>query len=190
MKKTAIITSAFMLLASAGFAQTWNWDGAHSQLNFGITHNTINEIDGTFSSVKATCTATKDDFSDASVELSADVSTINTGNEQRNNHLKSEAFFDATKFGTLTFKSSSFEKVSDKHYKLSGTLTLHGVSKPVVLDVVYNGTVSNPMSKKPTAGFKITGVIKRSDFGIATNFPTTVVSDEVMLNANAEFVKG
>ena len=117
------------------------------------------------------------------------MSSINTGNDQRNTHLKSADFFDAAQFGTLTFKSTSFQKVSDKNYKLAGSLTLHGVTKPVTLDVVYNGTVVNPMSKKTVAGFKITGTIKRSDFGIATSFPVTALSDEVKLNANAEFVK-
>lgn len=189
MKKIISITAAFLLVAGAGFAQDWNWDKAHSQLNFGVTHLTINEIDGTFSTVEAKMTATKDDLSDAQIQLTADVTSINTGNEQRNNHLKSPDFFNAAQFGTLTFKSTSFQKVGDKSYKLSGDLTLHGVTKPVVLDVVFNGTVVNPQSKKTVAGFKVTGTIKRTDFGIAPGFPAAAVSDEVKLNANAEFVK-
>jgi polyisoprenoid-binding protein YceI len=189
MKKTAIITTAFLLLAGAGFAQTWNWDKAHSQLNFGVTHMGINEIDGTFSTVSAKITSSKDDFSDAVVELTADVNSINTGVEQRNNHLKSPDFFDAAKFGTLTFKSTSFKKTSGKNYEVTGDLTLHGVTKPVVLTAVFNGTIVNPQSKKTTAGFKVTGTIKRMDFGIAASFPATMLSDDVQLNGNAEFVK-
>ena len=188
MKKIIAITAAFLLVAGASFAQDWNWDKAHSQLNFGITHMTINEIDGTFSTVEAKMTATKDDLSDAQIQLTADVNSINTGNEQRNTHLKSPDFFNAAQFGTLTFKSTSFQKVGDKNYKLSGDLTFHGVTKPVVLDVVFNGTVVN-QQKKTVAGFKVTGTIKRTDFGIATGFPVTALSDEVKLNANAEFVK-
>jgi polyisoprenoid-binding protein YceI len=190
MKKITAITAAFLLFASAGFAQDWNWDKAHSQLNFSIVHMTINDIGGSFGTVSAKFTASKEDFSDAAIELTADVSSISTGNEQRNNHLKSPDFFDAAQFGTLTFKSTSFKNVGGKNYKLAGDLTLHGVTKPVVLDVVYNGTVTNPQSKKPVAGFKVTGSIKRTDFGIAPSFPSTGVSDEVKLNANAEFVKG
>jgi polyisoprenoid-binding protein YceI len=189
MKKISVITAAFLLLAGAGFAQTWNWDKVHSQLNFEVTHLTINELNGTFSTVTATMTSSKDDLSDAVVDLTADVNSINTGIEQRNNHLKSPDFFDAAKYSTLTFKSTSFKKVAGKNYQLAGDLTLHGVTKPVVLNVVFNGTVLNPQSKKTVAGFKITGTIKRSDFGIATSFPTLVVSDEVALDANAEFVK-
>lgn len=189
MKKIAIITTSFLLLAGAGFAQTWNWDKAHSQLNFGITHMTINEIDGTFSTVTATINSSKDDFSDAVVELTADVNSLNTGVEQRNNHLKSPDFFDAAKFGTLTFKSTSFKKTSGKNYEVTGDLTLHGVTKSVTLNAVLNGTVVNPQSKKTIAGFKVTGTIKRTDFGIAPSFPATALSDDVQLSANAEFVK-
>src|SRR5258708_25568865 len=116
----------------------------------------IAEIDGTFAGVTAKITSSKDDFSDAVVDLSADVSTINTGNEQRNNHLKSPDFFDAAKFGTLSFKSTSFKKVSDKNYQVIGDLTLHGVTKPVVLNVVLNGTITHPQTKKLVSGFKVT----------------------------------
>lgn len=189
MKKVSIITAVFLLLAGAGFAQTWNWDKAHSQLNFGITHMGINEIDGTFSTVSAKITSSKDDFSDAVVELTADVNSINTGNEQRNNHLKSPDFFDAAKYGALTFKSTSFKKVSGKNYEVTGDLTFHGVTKPVVLAAVFNGTAVNPQSKKTVAGFKVTGTVKRMDFGIATSFPAAMLSDDVVLNGNAEFVK-
>src|ERR1700761_2493278 len=139
MKKIVFMTMTALLAATAGFAQTWTWDKAHSQLNFGVTHMTISEIDGTFGTVDATITSSKDDLSDAQIQLTADVNSINTGVEQRNNHLKSADFFDAAQFGTLTFKSTSFKKVSGKNYKLSGDLTLHGVTKHVALDVVFNG---------------------------------------------------
>lgn len=185
-----IITAALLLAGTATFAQEWNWDKAHSNLNFAIVHLGINDITGSFGSVTAKVTASKEDFSDATVELTADVTSINTGNEQRNNHLKSPDFFDAAKYATLTFKSTSFKKVSGKNYKVTGDLTLHGVTKPVTLDVVYNGTITNPQSQKPTAGFKVTGSIKRIDFGIAPSFPAAALSDEVRLVANAEVVKG
>jgi polyisoprenoid-binding protein YceI len=190
MKKVTVITTALLLFAGATFAQDWNWDKAHSQLTFSITHLGINDIGGSFGTVSAKVTSSKDDFSDAAIELTADINSISTGNEQRNNHLKSADFFDAAQFGTLTFKSTSFKKASGKNYKLAGDLTFHGVTKPVVLDVVYNGTIENPQSKKPTAGFKITGSINRKDFGIAPSFPSAALSDDVKLIANAEVVKG
>jgi polyisoprenoid-binding protein YceI len=79
--------------------------------------------------------------------------------------------------------------VDGKNYTLTGNLTLHGVTKPVTLNVTFNGTVTNPMNHKTSAGFKVTGIIKRTDFGIGTGFPSNMVSDDVMLNANVEFVK-
>src|SRR5689334_8797155 len=100
MKKITTIAAAFLLFATASFAQDWNWDKAHSQLNFSITHLGINDIGGSFGSVTAKLVSSKEDFSDATVELSADINTISTGNEQRNNHLKSPDFFDAAQFGT------------------------------------------------------------------------------------------
>ncbi len=189
MKKITIVTATLFFLATTGFAQTWTWDKPHSQLNFGISHLGIATIAGTFNTVDAKITSSKDDFSDAVVELTADVNSINTNNEQRNNHLKSADFFDAAKYGTLSFKSSSFTKVADKKYKVEGDLTFHGVTKHVTLDATYNGTITHPMNKKLVAGFSVTGIIKRSDFGIAPSMPSTFLGDDVALNASAEFVK-
>lgn len=189
MKSTFVTAALITLFSTAGFSQTWNWDKAHSQLNFGITHMGISEIDGSFGSVTAKITSSKEDLTDAVVDLSADIASISTGNDQRNNHLKSPDFFDAAKYPTLTFKSTSFKKTGDKTYEVTGDLSLHGVTKTVVLNATLNGTTTNPMNKKTVAGFKVTGTIKRSDFGIATGFPAGALSDEVALNANAEFVK-
>jgi polyisoprenoid-binding protein YceI len=188
MKKTTIIAS-LLLLASATFAQTWAVDKAHSRLGFTITHLMIAELGGSFNSFDAKITSSKPDFTDAVIELTADVNSIDTDNEQRNTHLKSPDFFDTQKNPNFTFKSTSFKKVADKKYKLTGDLTLHGVTKPVTLDVVLNGTATHPMSKKQVAGFNISGIIKRTDFGIAATTPAAMLSDEVKLVASTEFVK-
>lgn len=188
MKKTAFITAAFLFAAGVSQAQTWTLDRAHSQVNFVVLHNSVSDIAGSFNSAEATLTSSKDDFSDATVELKADVGSIDTHSEQRNNHLKSEAFFDAAQFPTLTFKSTSFKKTGDKTYEVTGDLTLHGVTKKVVLTATLNGTIQT-QQKKTVSGWKVTGIIKRSDFGINPKFPANVVSDEVRLDANAEFVK-
>ena len=182
---------ALGLFLSVGvFAQTWNLDKMHSQLNWGITHMGISTVEGGFKSFSATITSSKDDMSDAVVELTADVNSINSGVDPRDNHLKTPDFFDAATYPTLTFKSTSFKKVDDKNYVLTGDLTLHGVTKSVTLNVTFNGTVTNPMNKKTSAGFHIGGVIKRSDFGIGTKFPANMLGDDVNLDANTEFVKG
>lgn len=188
MKRITLIATT-LLAANTLFAQTWSVDKAHSRLGFGVTHLAIAEIDGNFNHFSATITTSSPDFSGATVELTAEIASIDTDNEQRNTHLKSPDFFDAAKYPTLTFKSRSFEKTGDKQYKVTGDLTMHGVTKPVTLEAVLNGTTTNPMSQKETAGFRITGVIKRSDFGIAPSMPDAMISDEVQLVANTEFSK-
>jgi polyisoprenoid-binding protein YceI len=189
MKKATIIAALLISSAATTFAQTWSVDKAHSRIGFKVTHLAVAELGGTFNSIDGKVTSAKPDFSDASVEFSADVNSINTDNEQRDKHLQSPDFFDAEKFPKLTFKSTSWKKVADKKYKVTGDLTLHGVTKPVVLDVVLNGTSTNPMSKKTIAGFNITGKIKRSDFGVAPSMSAPMLSDEVGLEASAEFAK-
>jgi polyisoprenoid-binding protein YceI len=179
-----------LFLSVAVFAQTWNLDKMHSQLNWGITHNNINTVEGGFKIFSATITSSKDDLSDAVIALTADVNSINSGVDPRDNHLKTADFFDAATYPTLTFKSTSFKKVSDKNYILTGDLTLHGVTKSVTLNVTFNGTYTNTKNNKVSAGFHIGGIIKRSDFGIGTKFPANLLGDEVTLDANTEFVKG
>jgi len=188
MQKISLFALGLFLSVSV-FAQTWTLDKAHSQLNWSITHLTVSTIEGGFKSVSATITSSKDDLSDAVLDLTADVTSLSTGIEARDNHLKSDAFFDAAKYPTLTFKSTSFKQLDGKNYQVVGDLTFHGVTKSVTLNALFNGTVVNPMSKKTTAGFKFTGIIKRSDFGIGASFPEAMLSDAVNLDGNAEFTK-
>jgi polyisoprenoid-binding protein YceI len=189
MKKVNILLSV-LLISGAVAAQNWSLDKAHSKLGFGVTHLLVSDVEGNYNSFDAKITSAKDDFSDAVIELTADVNTINTNNEGRDKHLKSPDFFDADKFNTIVFKSKTFTKVEGKKYKVTGDLTLHGVTKTVTLDVTFNGTAVHPYNKKTIAGFKVSGTIKRSDFGVGNATPTAVVSDEVVINANTEFVKG
>jgi len=192
MKKISIIAIVAVTVLSFAFKQTtqgtWAVDKAHAKLGFTIRHMAVSDVEGWFKNFDAKITSSKDDFSDAVVELTADVNSINTDNDKRDTHLKSPDFFDATKYPSLSFTSKTFKKVSDKNYKITGDLTLHGITKPVELDAVCNiGT--HPMSKKTIAGFKVTGTIKRSDFGIGGSMPTTMLGEEVSIIANTEFVK-
>ncbi len=189
MKKLNILIIA-LLLAGATSAQTWTLDKSHAKLGFGITHLMISDVEGDFKKIDATITSSKEDFSDAIFELKGDVASINTENEDRDKHLKSPDFFDVEKFATLTFKSTSVKKVEGKKYKITGDLTFHGVTKQIVLDATINGPIVHPMNKKTVAGVKINGTIKRSDFGVGSKYPGAVLSDEVIINANGEFVKG
>ncbi|MGX5817740.1 YceI family protein [Chitinophaga lutea] len=190
MKKVSSFLMMLLAVSISSFAQTaWKSDKAHSQLKFDITHLGVSTISGAFNDFEATITASKADFSDAKFELTAKTGSINTGIEMRDNHLKSPDFFDAAANPALTFKSTSLQKSGEGKYKLTGDLTLHGVTKPVTLELWYRGTIENPMSKKPTAGFRATGTIKRSDFGIGPKFQAPMLSDEVNIVADGEFGK-
>ena len=188
--KSFAFTVATLLSLSTAFAQTWTVDKAHSKVGFGVTHLMLSEVEGNFKTFDAKITSSKPDLSDAVIELTADVNSINTENERRDGHLKGPDFFDAAKFPTLTFKSTSFKKVDGKKYNVTGDLTMHGVTKPVTLVAVLSGpvTMENPRGKQEKAGLKISGTIKRSDFGVGAA-STAVVSEEVEIKAMGEFVK-
>lgn len=189
------ITLLFAVIATALLAfkpveqSTWEADKAHSKLGFVITHLMVSDVEGSFKNFNAKVSGSKDDFSDAVVELTADIASVNTDNDQRDAHLKGADFFDAAKYPTLAFKSTSVKKVAANKYKVAGNLSFHGVTKPVTLDATLRGVTVNPMSKKSIAGFKVTGTIKRSEFNFGSKYPNAMLSDEVTLNANTEFVK-
>lgn len=187
MKRISLLI-LLSVLSFASFAQTlWKSDKAHSQLKFDITHLGVSTVSGAFTDFDATIKAVKPDFSDAVFTLNAKTASINTGVEKRNDHLKSADFFDAAANPELTFKSTGVKKVSDGKYQLTGDLTMHGVTKSVTLDLWYRGTIANPMNKKPVAGFRATGSVKRADFGIGPKFPAPMLSEEVLIIADGEF---
>ena len=176
--------------STAVFAQTtWNVDPMHSKLTFSITHLGISDVDGLFNKFSASAITNKADFSDAVFELSTEVASINTQVEMRDNHLRSADFFEVEKYPSMTFKSTSISKVSENKYKLNGNLTLRGITKPVSMNLWYRGTVEDAKSKKSTSGFQLTGTLKRSDFNIGPKFPSPILSDEVQIKADGEFIK-
>jgi polyisoprenoid-binding protein YceI len=192
MKKNATIMIFAVMALLFSFKSTekttWLMDKDHAKLGFTITHLMVSDVEGWFKTFSAQVTSSNEDFSDAVAEMTADVSSINTESEMRDKHLKSPDYFDAVKYPAITFKSTTFKKVNDNNYKVTGDLTIHGVTKTVALDAICRmGT--NPMNKKAIAGFKITGIIKRSDFGIGTSVPNAMLGDEVSIVANAEFIK-
>lgn len=186
----AVVVLGTTLFSFKSNAQTtWEADAAHSKIGFEITHMMISDVEGSFKKFQSTIVSSKPDFSDAVITLTADLNSVNTDNDQRDGHLKGEDFFDVAKFPTLTFKSTSVKKVGGNKYKVTGNLTFHGVTKPVTLDAVLRGLTTNPMSKKPTAGFKVTGTIKRADFNFGSKYGSAMLGEEVTLTANTEFVQ-
>lgn len=188
--KKIIILLTLAILSTATFAQTtWKVDKAHSRLQFTITHLAVSDVDGVFKDFDVTVAAKKPDFSDAKFDMVAKTASINTDDDRRDTHLKSGDFFDVANHPALTFSSTGITSTSPNHYKLAGKLTLNGVTKPVTMDLWYRGTITNPMSKAEDAGFQLTGIIKRSDFGFGSKFGAPMLSDEVTIKANGEFAK-
>lgn len=189
--KRMIILLLLVAASATGFAQqSWKSDPMHSRLGFKVTHLGIADISGAFNKFDATVSYSKPDMSDAVITLNADVNSINTAVEMRDNHLKSADFFDAAKYPNLTFKSTSIKSAGKDQYKVTGDLTLHGVTKPVTMDMLFRGTGKNPAANNAeVAGIQVTGTIKRSDFGIGTKFPAPMISDEVSIQADGEFGK-
>ncbi|HMV10600.1 MAG TPA: YceI family protein [Cyclobacteriaceae bacterium] len=184
MKKITVLF-AMLFVAAGVFAQTtYKVDKAHSKVGFAISHMMISEVEGQFNSFDATIVSAKDDFSDASVEFTADVNTVDTNVERRDSHLKSPDFFDAAKYPAITFKSTSFTKTGDKSYKVVGDLTMHGVTKPVTLEATLTGTATGRGGKK-LVGFKVTGTVNRIEFGVGSSNPGQ--GDEVTVTAKTEF---
>lgn len=189
MKKVTTIIAA-LIISAASYAQTWTLDKAHAKLGFTVTHLQVTDVDGMFKTFDASIASSKPDFSDAVFKMTAQTNSISTDNDKRDAHLKSADFFDVEKYPVMTFQSKSVSKTGKDKLKLTGDLTMHGITKTVVLDVSFRGPAIHPMTKKPVAGFKATGKIKRSEFKIGDSFPNAMVSDEVTITANGEFQEG
>jgi len=186
--KKIIILLAFVTMQTAVFAQgVWKVDKMHSSLKFTVTHLAVSDVDGVFRDFDVTITTTKPDFSDAKFDLVAQVASINTGVDYRDNDLKSDKFFNAAINPTLTFTSTSITKTTPGHFKLTGNLTMHGITKTVTMDLWYRGTIVNPMSKGNDAGFQLTGTIDRTAFNIASGYPDAMISTNVVIKADGEF---
>ncbi|WP_394990534.1 YceI family protein [Emticicia sp.] len=184
MKKITVLGFA-LLVSAASYAQSWKLDKAHAKMTFTVTHLLMSEVDGVFKNFDANITSSKEDFSDATFDLSADMKQVTTNNDMRDGHLQKADMFDTEKFPGMTFKSTSITPAGAKKYKLAGVLTLKGVSKPVILDLTLIGTGTNRQGKK-LVGFKASGIVNRTDFGVGA-MPSAVVSEEVELRASGEF---
>lgn len=170
---------------------TYKIDVAHSDILFKVKHLMINTVTGQFNVFDASLEAEKDDFSDAKISFTAEVNSINTRNEQRDGHLKSDDFFNAEKFPQLVFENGTLEKLGDQ-YSLKGELTIRDVTQPITLKVEYMGTMVDPWGQTKI-GFEAEGIVKRKSFGLSWDAVTEaggiVVSDDVKLQLNVQFVK-
>jgi polyisoprenoid-binding protein YceI len=190
MKHLTLVTGILALAAPLALAQTSTWtsDPNHSEVDFSITHLAVSNVHGRFGHVNATIAYNEADVTKSTVNATIDVSGVDTGEDARNNHLKSPDFFDVATNPTATFTSTSVTK-SGTGLTINGNLTLHGVTKPVVLNADGPRGPAPGMDHKPHAGFSATTTIKRADFGIGPKFPAAVVGDDVKLDIELEVVK-
>jgi len=171
----------------------WTADPLHSEIQFKVKHLVISTVTGKFKTFEATVAMPGDDLSKADINFSADVNSIETGQLDRDAHLRSDDFFNADAFPQLTFESTGIIKQSDDSYEVKGLITIRDFSKEISLNVTHGGTIVDAYGRT-VAGYEITGKINRKDFGLKWNNVTeaggVIVGDEVKLLINVEMVKG
>jgi polyisoprenoid-binding protein YceI len=176
------------LIAAASFsaqaADKYDIDPTHTQVQFTYNHMGFSNITGRFDEVKGDFLFDAADPTKSSVSITIPVASISTGVDKLDEHLLKADFFDATQFPTATFKSTGVTAAGEGKLAVAGDLTIHGVTRPVVLDVTINGVGEHPMRKLPAAGFDATAKINRSDFGVGAYVPA--VGDEVTLSITVE----
>lgn len=170
----------------------WVIDPTHSEIGFKIKHMMFTNVSGKFQDFEAFAESEDDFFSDAQFEFTAKAYSLTTGNIERDKHLLSEDFLDILNFPKVEFKSTSYEKVNEDEYELTGDLTLHGVTKSIRLIAELAGIAKDPWGNTK-AGITIKGKINRKDWGLNWNSALeaggVLVGDEVKLNIDVQFTK-
>lgn len=186
----AAFLGTLALAVPLALAQTSTWvpDKAHSGVDFSVLHLSLSNVRGHFGNIGGTIVLNEGDITKSTVNVTIDVTTVDTGVTARDADLKSANFFDVAQFPTATFISTGLSK-SGAGLTVSGSLTVHGVTKPVVLQVDGPRGPVTGMDHKPHFGFSATTTVKRTDFGIATKFPSSVVGDDVTLTIDLDAVK-
>jgi polyisoprenoid-binding protein YceI len=190
MKKFTVLAGVLSLAAPLAIAQTTTWvpDKNHSEVDFSILHLSLSKVHGRFGNIGGSIVMNEADITKSTVNVTIDVTTVDTGVAQRDSDLKGPNIFDVGQFPTATFVSTSVAK-SGSRLTVMGNLTLHGVTKPVTLNVEGPTGPVQGMDKKPHAGFSATTTISRADFGIASKMPSAVLGDEVKLTIDVDAAK-
>ncbi|MES2131637.1 MAG: YceI family protein [Bacteroidota bacterium] len=170
----------------------WAIDPTHSEVHFKVKHLVISTVTGSFKAFSGNATFDNDNLENANINFSIDPASIDTNQEQRDGHLKSPDFFDVANHPAITFKSNSLKHIKGDNYKLTGDLTVRGVTKQVEVDAEYGGTAKDGYGNTKM-GFEVTGVIHRKDFGLTWNSVTeaggVVVGEDIKLSANIQLVQ-
>ena len=184
MKRFALIAFAALAFASNAFAAKYAIDPTHTQVEFTYSHFGFSNITGRFDQVNGEFELNTADLAKSRISVEIPISSLSTGVDKLDQHLLGPDFFDAAKYPTASFKSTSVHVINDRQLHVGGELTIHGVSKPVTFDVKVNKIAEHPMKKVPAAGFDAVTRIKRSDFGVGAYAP--LVSDEVEIRITLE----
>lgn len=190
MQRLAILTILSALAAPLAAAQTSTWvsDPIHSEVDFSISHMSVSKVHGRFGAVNATIVLNEADVTKSTVNATIGVATIDTGVDQRNNDLKGANFFDVVNLPTATFTSTSVTRNGGK-LEVAGNLTLHGVTKPVVLEVEGPTPAVADQKGKMHAGYSASTKLDRTVFGIGSKYPAAMLGDEIALDIELEVVK-
>ena len=188
---TAVLSSLAYAQATADITPAKVQEGAytvephHTRVLFAVSHMGFTTWYGEFTQVSGSLNLTPKSVADSTFEIHIPTNTISTSNAKLDGELKSPQWLDAEKFPEIVFKAKQVELTAESSAKVIGDLTLHGVTKPVTLDVKYNGAGTNPLDKKYTVGFEVSGAIKRSDFGVNAYIP--LIGDDVKIIISAGF---
>jgi polyisoprenoid-binding protein YceI len=194
MKRFILLFALTILGAGSLMAQKagWTLDKSHSSVGFSVRHMVISEVTGNFRDFDVSFMSSKDDYSDATVDASIKVASINTDNERRDGHLKTDDFFNVEKYPLIRFKSTSFDKVGENKYKITGDLTIRDITKQVTFDAVYNGTIKAPWGAT-VSSWKATLSVNRFDYGLkwrkAIDTGGLIAGDTVNITLNLELNK-
>ncbi len=173
--------------------EKWNLDLVHSEVGFSIKHMMVSRAKGTFNQFDAVIEADVEDLTNAAIEVTIDVASINTRNEDRDNHLRSGDFFDAENHPAISFVATNIKRTDGNEYTVTGDLTIRGTTKPVTLDVIFEGQSKDPMGGATVAGFSGSTKISREEFGLTWNAALetggVLLSDEVKINFELELHK-
>lgn len=169
----------------------WQIDAGHSQIGFSVSHMVVSDVEGKFSKYTGNVLLDERDPTNSRLEFSADVDSIDTGNADRDNHLRSPDFFDVAQFPQLTFQSVSIRKAG-KRYEILGDLTIRGVTKRISLDATLSDTIQSPWGQSVRAA-RVTGTIDRREFGLRWNKALdrggVLVGEKVELDVKVELTK-
>jgi polyisoprenoid-binding protein YceI len=186
----ALVSIGFGFSPTLAHATTWELDPSHTSIEFSVRHMMATTVKGQFEKVKGTLELDDKDITKSTVEVTIDVASVNTHEQKRDGHLKSPDFFDVAKFPTATFKSTKVQKAGKNKLKVTGDLTLHGITKPVVLEVEGPSQPYATPFGTTVRGIHATGKIDRKDFEISWNKALDsgglLVGNEVSLDLNAE----